>query len=357
MAPEKIRASVGTAAALGLLPVRVTAPPTTAYLMLYASRRCAANCGFCPQARGSTSQLDHLSRVNWPPFRLERVAESLSKVASEGKVKRACVQTLNYPGMFDDLVGVVSRLKAAAPVVKVSCAVSPLTRKQFETLRGVGVERVGVALDACTPELFERVKGRGGDDTGGDGTGGADGDGSHRWQRHLAAMDDALEVFGRGFVSTHFIVGLGETEQELLEALEAVLRKGVLPSLFAFTPVKGTRMESEKPPPLLKYRKMQLGRFLLATKNGAVDQWEFSGDGTLKSFHVSPGDLRKIVELGTPFQTAGCPNCNRPYYTSSPGGPQYNFPAPLSAEEKEEVYGQLLPFCDQRDWRVAAGER
>ena len=41
--------------------------------------------------------------------------------------------------------------------------------------------------------------------------------------------------------------------------------------------------------------------------------------------------LRALIADGRPFQTPGCPGCNRPYYNERPGGPMYNYPHPLSA--------------------------
>ena len=40
---------------------------------------------------------------------------------------------------------------------------------------------------------------------------------------------------------------------------------------------------------------------------------------------------------GEPFQTSGCPNCNRPFYNEQPGGILYNYPRPLTAEETAQA--------------------
>jgi len=151
-------------------------------------------------------------------------------------------------------------------------------------------------------------------------------------------------MFGVGKVATHFIVGLGETEEELLRAVQDVKDLGVSPSLFAFTPIRGTQEESRVQPPILQYRKMQLGRELLVNRGKKLTSFTFSPTGVLQSFNLTSNEIRDIFQNGSAFQTRGCPHCNRPYYDSRPGGTIYNYAANLSNQHKAEIQKLLQPF-------------
>ena len=156
--PEQIRVSVGSAIVIGLLEGKLDAEPTTAYLMTYNAGKCAANCGFCPQARGSQSKAELLSRVSWPAFSTPSVIGNIANAAQAGKIRRVCIQTLNYPKAFRDLCGFVQELKLHADVpVSVSC--QPLNSQNMWSLVQAGVDRIGIALDAATEPLFNNVKG------------------------------------------------------------------------------------------------------------------------------------------------------------------------------------------------------
>ncbi|HMF32794.1 MAG TPA: radical SAM protein, partial [Candidatus Lokiarchaeia archaeon] len=168
--------------------------------------------------------------------------------------------------------------------------------------------------------------------------------GPYNWEGHLASIQTAQNVFGTGNVATHFIVGLGETEQEMLQAIQDVHDLGVTVSLFAFTPVKGTAEQYREQPPLAQYRKMQFGRELVVNWEKRVDSFSFLPDGGLEAFNIPEGEFRNIMDAGTAFETRGCPNCNRPYYDSHPGGAIYNFAALLTEEQKLEVQNILEPF-------------
>ncbi len=325
--PKKVRVSIGSAMAMGLLEGKLDAKPTTAYLMTYRRGKCTANCGFCPQARESKSRANMLSRVSWPAFPTERVLEAIVESTRKGVIRRVCVQALNYPWVFKHLQALVRAIsrRAKAPV-SVSC--QPLSPENIRRLAEAGAERIGIPLDAATEEIFERVKG-------------LKAGGPYEMRRQLALLEEAVKVFGRGMVSTHLIVGLGETERDMAFIIQRCVDMGVLPALFAFTPVAGTAMENMEQPSIGQYRRVQLARHLIVHGMARFEDMDFDEAGRLKSFGVDEQTLERVIWSGKPFQTSGCPYCNRPYYNERPCGPIYNYPRPLRVEEIEEAVKEL----------------
>jgi len=325
--PLQIRVSLGTAIVLGLLSGKLDAAPTTAYLMTYKLGKCTANCGFCPQAKGSKSSSEMLSRVSWPTFPTPDVGAALAKAANNGTIKRVCIQALNYQNVFAHLEALVKEIKNQANVpVSVSC--QPLNKENIELMRRSGVERLGVALDAATEAVFNRVKGK---QTGG----------SYSWEGQFDMLTEALAVFGKGNVSTHVIVGLGETEREAAEILQRCVDFGVLPALFAFTPVRGTVLEDKSPPALESYRRIQVARHLIVKGAVRFEGMEFDDEGKLQGFGLTKKKLKSIIESGEAFQTSGCQDCNRPFYNEKPSGPTYNYPKKPNIKEIEKIKHQL----------------
>jgi len=150
-------------------------------------------------------------------------------------------------------------------------------------------------------------------------------------------LAEALAVFGKGNVSTHVIVGLGETEQEALQIIQRSVDLGVLPALFAFTPVHGTALEKNSPPPLEAYRRVQLARFLMVKGSVRTECMCFDKNGRIASFGLARKELEDVILSGEPFLTSGCPGCNRPFYNEKPSGPIYNYPRKLTNEELELI--------------------
>lgn len=316
-----VRISIGCAAKLGLLEARVDAEPTTLYMMTYTEGRCSANCAFCSQARSSKAPTRMLSRVTWPSFPLEDVLTKIMSDEYKENFRRICIQALNYPGVTSDLIEITKRIKATSDIpISVSC--QPLTEYSMKTLAEIGVDRISIALDAASEGLFQRIKG--------DGV-----NGPYLWQVHLNNLSKAVKIFGNDKVTTHLIVGLGETDRELLELIQQLIDTGVNPSLFAFTPIKGTTLEEGKPPSIERYRAIQFSRYLLVNRKARDRDLAFNSKGKLTGIKLNS----KIEDLASSeaFMTAGCPGCNRPFYNERPRGPIYNYPRNLSDSELFEA--------------------
>jgi biotin synthase len=131
----------------------------------------------------------------------------------------------------------------------------------------------------------------------------------------------------------HFIVGLGESEQEMAEAIQRMHDLGLVVGLFAFTPVRGTRMGDASPPPISTYRRMQVAQYLISNNLARIENFTFSATGQLLNFNLPR--LPEILADGVAFQTSGCPDCNRPFYNERPGGPMYNYPTVLTPQQTE----------------------
>jgi biotin synthase len=296
--------------------------------MTYRNGKCTANCGFCPQARESSSRTDLLSRVSWPIFPTKMVLSRLSKTVKNNEVRRVCIQALNYPQVFEHLIALVDAIREIVKVpVSISC--QPLSKDSLRRLAEAGAERIGIPLDAAREDLFRSVKGR---SVGG----------PYVWKEQFKLLNEATEVFGKGKVSTHLIVGLGETEKDLLEVVQKCVDMSVLPALFAFTPIAGTALHDKAQPSIEQYRRMQLARYLIVNGSSRFETMKFDEQGQLVDFGVELQALLDVVKTGSPFITSGCADCNRPYYNEKPSGPLYNYPRKLTREELSETLRQLI---------------
>lgn len=328
--PEKIRVSLGSAILLDLLTGKSDAAPTTLYLLTYYPGKCSANCSFCSQARSSTSRSDKLSRVAWPIFSTNRFLMQLNAIAKRKGVKRICLQALNYPDVFEDTLHLVREFRKSNIPISISC--QPFTENQIRQLAEAGIDRIGIPLDLPTEFLFNKIKGN---------LAGS----PYTWKMHLSALVAAVNHFGKGNVSTHFIAGLGETDYEMLQIMQQMLDLGVYPSLFAFTPLPGTLLSTRSQPSISRYRRLQVAHYLLVNRKTRINHFTFNSKGCLLSFGIDTNSLTTVIQSGDPFQTSGCPGCNRPYYNERPGGILYNFPRKPNMHEITKIEKQVQGEC------------
>ncbi|MGA2682505.1 MAG: radical SAM protein [Candidatus Bathyarchaeia archaeon] len=326
---KKIRVSIGTAVILGLEMAFMNRDnaPTTAYLQTYYPGRCAANCKFCAQAKTSEAKVDKIARGLYLPYDAELVITRLKKAAKRKFIKRICIQTLNYSNLMNELLWVVNRLNAevAAPI---SVSIFSVPAEQIKRLRDSGVQKIIIPLDAANEEIFDDIKG-------------AKAAGPYRWESHLKAIHDAVEIMGKGNVGTHLMVGLGETEHEAVDLLAKLNDEGVYSALFAFTPIAGTRLAGGQPPSIESYRRIKLANYLIYQNLTRAEKMLFNESGEIKDFGIAKEEVEKTIAHGEPFLTSGCPDCNRPFANETPEKKIYNFPVLPSEEELREIKKQV----------------
>lgn len=311
----RVRVSYGTAIAMGLVRGKMMARPTTAYLMTYWPGRCRNDCAFCAQAKSSRANWEKLSRVTWPAFELEEVIEALPK----GGFSRICLQTVDYPGLVEDVLNLLSELGQVG--LPVSLSITPVDDGALDEFKERGVDYIGIGLDVASERLFGELK-----------------KGLYSWEAMWDFVERAVRIFGWGRAFVHLIVGLGETDRELVETMARAYEMGAEVSLFAFTPIKGTVLESRRPPSLERYRRLQIARHLLE-KGYSLETFVFEGD-ELKGFGIPREELLRILPPSV-FTTHGCPACNRPYYNERPKKEPYNFPFPPDRSYLEEFITRL----------------
>ncbi|NPV53004.1 MAG: radical SAM protein [Firmicutes bacterium] len=365
---KSIRVSLGTAILLGLVRGRNNVDPTTAYLLTEGG--CVRACAFCAQASAVASgragdernekdvvvkEKDMLSRVVWPSFPLDDVVGAIARNAV-GVIRRVCFQVTSRPGVLEDVKEAVMALQEAfrrevagvagigpagamvgvgasghsgcaagsVPGIPISVSYHPGRLDEIEELFALGVERIGIALDAANERIFRDIKG-----------------GS--FTQTLDLLERAARNFP-GKVSTHIIVGLGETEEEALKLIQRLHDGGIAVGLFAFTPVKGTPLENRCPPDIGAYRRIQAGRHLIVKGISRVESFTFSGEGgesRVAGLGISPSELARILAPGDAFRTSGCVECNRPYYNERPGGMIYNYPRSLAGDEVRQAIEEM----------------
>jgi len=252
--------------------------------------------------QNGTLPLNRPPSISWS----ERDATGHADTAPRARAERICIQSLYYEGVVNDIAEVVGKIDAHIPI---SVSMNPTSRENMLRLKEAGVERVGIGLDCCTEELFNKWKKN-----------------VPSWNEYMAGLKTAKEVFGNA--TAHIIIGLGESDEEAVGIMKMLFRQGIKVALFAYTPVHGGF-----PPDMGRYRAMQLARCLIEKGKG---DFVFK-DG---KFHEMYAD--EICKDA--FLTSGCPSCNRPFYNERVSGPLYNYPRKLKDEEFKKAIDEVKKY-------------
>ncbi len=335
--------STAAAITLGLVPGQMHRTGCTHCLNLLVtySEGCRANCAYCGLARHREEARDYADRnfirVDWPAVRYDEVIERMRAGSDKGQFQRMCISMITHPESDRDTMTLLKRWTAAVPHVPVSILSNPTTMEKADlvALRDAGADIFTIALDAVTPEIFDRTRGKAVDSP-------------HKWAKYWQALEWAAEVFGPEKFGAHLICGMGETEQEILEVAQKITDMGGHNHMFAFFPERGSLMEDWAPVPKDQWRRVQLARFIIDYAGGHIRDMRFDAEGRVVDFGMTEADLADLIASGKPFQTSGCPGkddeeisaCNRPYGDSSPSDIR-SFPFALNRRDVEIVKRQM----------------
>ena len=288
-----MKVSYATAVIMGIKKGKLNFEMPTAYLMI--GEKCIYNCSFCAQAREAQSDKNHLSRITWPEISYDEFIESFD---SE-KFKRICLQVVSSKDYEKELERVLEFLKDKDVLVSVS--IRPKSEKEVERLfEKYDIDNMGISIDVPEKSLFEKIRGT-------------------KYDNYMEILINSSKKFLHK-ITTHVIVGLGETDLDIVKFILGMKKNKISVSLFAFTPIAGTKYENIEKPSLERYRKIQYAKDIIDNNEVKIEEFIFDNKGNLielPSYHVNKEEAIK---------TSGCSWCTRPYYNDSPNKTFYNIP-------------------------------
>ena len=148
-------------------------------------------------------------------------------------------------------------------------------------------------------------------------------------------------------VNCHLIVGLGETDRDLVEMFHLLKSEQIAAYLFSFNPEPGTVMENAPRVPIARTRRIQLVKNLIESHDLKEEAIEFDDNGSIRSIDAPLELLDRVTNQGVAFMTDGCPDrqgemaCNRPYGSYRPGEEFRDYPFLPQAYDLEVIRGEM----------------
>jgi len=194
----------------------------------YTNRR--TQCQFCAIGESLAAQ-GTIARKT--PEQLAEVARAA--VLLDG-VKHA-VLTTGTPNGTDRGAAVLAQsaaaIKAAVALPLQAQCEPPDDFAWFARLRAAGVDALGMHLEAVEPDVRRRAM---------------PGKAKVPVSYYLEAFAAAVEVFGRGQVSTYLLAGLGDAAESILAMCRTLIVLGVYPFVVPLVPISGTPLANATAP-------------------------------------------------------------------------------------------------------------
>jgi len=321
--PEYVQMSTAAAITLGIMGGRMhrTSCTRCLNLLLTYPEGCRANCAYCGLARHREAERNYADRnfirVDWPAVPLAQAIDIVAKDGAASAFHRMCISMITHPRSDEDTRTVLKawtdRIEPKDIPVSILSNPTTMTRADVARLKELGADIFTVALDAATPEIFDRTRGKGVQSP-------------HSWAHYWEILMAAREIFGPQKFGAHIIVGMGETEYDVLALVQRLVELGGHSHMFCFFPEKGSLMDHLPATPRDQWRRVQLARYLIDYRGARVESMTFDDAGRVSGFGIPESELHTIIGEGIAFRTSGCPGkfaddisaCDRPYGDSPP---------------------------------------
>lgn len=337
LSPDYVRLSGASAMALRLRSGRFTRKFEFGgiNLLLNYEDGCLSDCSYCGLARTRPGEYEDKSfiRVEWPLVETDLVVERMAKY--EKKLTRLCISMVTHGKAFEDTLEITTRINSRVGTpLSILIAPPTLDRNRLQAFQNAGVDMIGVGLDAVTEAVFRKRR----TDVP---------QGGLHWQKYWEIIDASREIFGPWKVNCHVMVGLGETDHDLIEMFYHLKKRQIFSYLFCFNPEPDSRMGGFAKSSITRWRRIQMVKVLIEERDLERGRIVFDDDGAIAEVNCSSTLIEDLVREGTAFMTNGCPGeagepgCTRPYGSYRPSEPYRDYPFLPGQSDQAEIRQQL----------------
>ena len=341
VSPDYVRISMASALALRLRSGRFSREFEFGgiNLLLNYDNGCLSDCGYCGLARTRPGEYEEKSfiRVEWPLVETDLLIDRMAE--HEDKLTRLCISMVTHGSAYRDTLDITKRLRAKVKT-PLSLLIAPptLNEEKLQTFKDAGVDMIGVGLDAVSESVFHQHR----TDVP---------NGSLRWDNYWKIINASRKIFGPWKVNIHTVVGLGETDKDMIDMFFQLKEDQILPYLFSFNPEADSRMSDWERASMTRWRRIQLIKHLIENYDLQREAIVYDSDNALVSLDAKGNDLLRAIDsldAGVPFMTNGCPNeagtevgCTRPYGSYRPSESFRDFPFQPETDDLKLIREEL----------------
>jgi len=170
--------------------------------------QCIYHCRFC-----TSPALERKLTKGLDPDKVVAMVRGLSQREDLRAVAFTAAVVKDPQSTVDKLAYVISRVRELLPDIPIGVEPYIDTLEQIDQLKKAGADEIKLNIETFDREIFQKVCGE------------------LDLDHILEAITYAVEVFGRGKVTSNIIVGMGETDANVLQGVEELARRGCIATL------------------------------------------------------------------------------------------------------------------------------
>ena len=287
-----IRMSFETAIELSIKKGQSDISTTTAYILIE-----------------NDSRKNIVSKDLWPECTKREVLQAFKSYKGEN-IKRICLKSIDIEQSYQEVIEFIKDIKKNVNIpISLSANIEEID--EIEKFLELGVEKVGLYIEVANEYLYKKIKG-------------------NNFYKKIDFIKEAGLMYPNR-ISTHIIVGLGESHKDIYDLYKTLRSYNIIISLFDYSSINTIKLNLETKCSIESYRRVQLMTYMM-DKGYNRDYFKFGLNGYLEELEIDEYIKNDILK-GKPFKTRGCKNCNRPHSSKNSRGIIYNYSRNLNKEE------------------------
>lgn len=187
--------------------------PEQLFFLLY--KNCSNGCKFCPL----TYHINSVEHYSWDKMEA-RIKENLPYGIKSIGITTACPKDKSQNDLVTEIIGIVNKIKEIlGDNIPIGVSLKTPTRESLIRLKESGVCEMRLNLETYNTDIADDLMP------------------NKRIDEILHSIKMAVEVFGKGKVSSNMIVGIGESDKDLLNGVRKLAEIGAVSTLYPYDPL------------------------------------------------------------------------------------------------------------------------
>lgn len=194
--------------------------PEQMFFTLY--RSCFRGCLFCPLTYNNDSSYNTLERI------IKRIDNSPSPKSIS--ITTSNPQSMTVDNITSELCYFVENIKEhIGKEIPIGISLNSPSKDNLMDLKSCGVSEMRLNIEVASPKMARKIMPQ------------------KPYYNIIRSLENACEVFGKGKVSSNIIIGLGESEEEILKTVDLLAQIGTVATLYPFDPIEGIQTPFKRP--------------------------------------------------------------------------------------------------------------
>lgn len=196
--------------------------PEQLFFLLY--KNCVNGCLFCPLTYGFDN-----SHYSWKKIEKRIIENTLYKIQSVG-FTTSCPKNKTQNELVEELVDIaIKTRKLLGTNIPLGASLKTPSKDHLLRLKDAGIDEIRLNLETYNKEIARKLMP------------------NKNLNEILYSIEQAVSVFGKEKVSSNIIIGLGESDEDIINGVRTLAEIGALPTLYPYDPTDVSNYNFERP--------------------------------------------------------------------------------------------------------------